>query len=46
MQINADSGGFIKKKNYNYEITEIENKITSVSGLAINFALTTVELWH
>ena len=32
-----------KKTDFNSKITEIENKITSVTGLATNSALTAVE---
>ena len=33
----------LKKTDYSSKITEIENKIPSISGLATNSALTTVE---
>ena len=33
----------LKKTNYNNKITETENNIPSVSGLATNSALTVVE---
>ena len=33
----------LKKPNYNAKITEIENKIASISGLAITTTLTEVE---
>ena len=33
----------LKKLNYNAKITEIENKIASISGLAITTTLTEVE---
>ena len=33
----------LKKLDYNAKITEIENKISSISGFATNAALTTVE---
>ena len=35
--------GLLKKLDYNAKITEIENKISSISGFATNAALTTVE---
>ena len=38
-----DTSGFVKKTNYNAKITEIEGKIPSISSLATNAALTTVE---
>ena len=38
-----DIGGPAEKTNYNVKITEIEGKIPSISGLATNAALTTVE---
>ena len=38
-----DTSGLVKKLDYNAQITEIENKIPSISGLATNAALTTVE---
>ena len=37
------SGLFTKLTDYNAEITEIEGKIPSISGLATNAALTAVE---
>ena len=33
----------VKKTDYNAKITEIESKISSISSLAANFALTAVE---
>ena len=33
----------LKKLDYNAKITEIENKISSISGFATNAALTTVK---
>ena len=38
-----DTIGLFNKTDYNAKITEIENKIPSISGLATNAALTTVE---
>ena len=38
-----DTSCLVKKTNYNTKITEIEGKIPSISGLAINAALTAVE---
>ena len=38
-----DTIGLFNKTDYNAKITEIENKIPSISGLATNGALTTVE---
>ena len=38
-----DTVGLFIKTDYNAKITEIENKIPSISGLATNAALTTVE---
>ena len=38
-----DPIAFVKKTDYGSKITEIENKIPSISGLAANSALTTVE---
>ena len=35
--------GLVKKTDYNAKITEIESKISSISSLAANFALTAVE---
>ena len=34
---------YLKKTNFNAKVTEIENKIPSISGLATNSALTAVE---
>ena len=34
----------VRKTNYNNKITEIENKISSIIGLARNAALTAVEI--
>ena len=39
----TDTNGFIKNANYNAKISEIENKIASISGLATNAALAAVE---
>ena len=39
---NIDSG-LVKKLDYNAKVTEIENKIPTISGLATNAALTVVE---
>ena len=38
-----DASGLVKKLDYNAIITEIENKISTISGLATNAALTAVE---
>ena len=38
-----DPIAFVKKTDYGSKITEIENKIPSISGLAANSALTAVE---
>ena len=35
--------GLLKKSDYNTKITDIENKIPRISGLATNSALTAVE---
>ena len=35
--------GLLKKLDYNAKITEIEHKISSISGFATNAVLTTVE---
>ena len=40
---NSDVSKLVKKTNYNNKIIEIENKTPSISGLAINAALTAVE---
>ena len=37
-----ETSGFVKKRDYNAKITEIEGNIPSISGLATNAALTTV----
>ena len=34
---------WLKKKNFNAKVTEIEGKIPSITGLATNSALTAVE---
>ena len=39
---NIDSW-LVKKLDYNVKVTEIENKIPTISGLATNAALTVVE---
>ena len=38
-----DTSAFVKKTDYSSNTTDIENKITSVIGLATNSALTAVE---
>ena len=38
-----NTSGLVKKTDYNPKITEIENKIPSISGLATNSALPAVE---
>ena len=38
-----DTSAFVKKTDYSSKITEIENKIPSISRLATNSALTVVE---
>ena len=38
-----DSSRLVKKTDYNAKITELENKIPSISGLATTSAVTTVE---
>ena len=38
-----DSSGLVRKTDYNAKITEIEDKIPSISGLGTNTALTAVE---
>ena len=40
---NPDTSGLVKKLNYNGNITEIENKIPNISGIATNAAITAVE---
>ena len=40
---NIDTSGLVKKTDYNIKITEIEDKIPDISGLATKTALTTVE---
>ena len=40
---NSDISGLVKKKDYDAKITELGNKIHSISGLATNAALTAVE---
>ena len=39
----SDTSELVKKLDYNAKISEIENKIPSISGLATNSALTAVE---
>ena len=39
----SDTSAFVKKTDYSSKITEIENKIPSISGLATNSSLTAVE---
>ena len=44
MQIEIpDTSGLAKKRDYNAKITEIENKIPSISGLATTYILNVVE---
>ena len=38
-----DTSSLVKKTDHNTKITEIENKISSISGLVTNAALTAVE---
>ena len=38
-----DGSGLVKKSDYNSKVTETENKTSTISGLAKNAALTTVE---
>ena len=38
-----DTSGLVKKTDYNTTFSEIENKVTSISGLATTSALTEVE---
>ena len=38
-----DVSGLVKKTNFNSKITEVEGKIPSISGLAINLELSAVE---
>ena len=38
-----DANSFVKKTDLNSKITEIENKILSITGLATNSALTAVK---
>ena len=38
-----DTSGHVKKLYYNSKITEIENKTSSINGLATNGALTATE---
>ena len=40
---NIDASGLVKKPDYNTKITEIEDKIPDISGLATKTALTTGE---
>ena len=40
---NLDTSAFGKKTDYSSKITEIENKIPSISSLTTNSALTTIE---
>ena len=39
----SDTSALVKKTDYNTKITQNEGKIPSISGLATNAALTTVE---
>ena len=41
---NPDTSGLVKKTDYNAKITEIEDKITTVTGFATTSALTAVEI--
>ena len=38
-----DTSGFVKKTDHNATFSEIENKVTNISGLATTSALTEVE---
>ena len=38
-----DTSGLVRKTDHNAKITEIEDKIPSISGLGTNTALTAVE---
>ena len=40
---NIDTSNFVLKTNFNTKLTELENKIPDISGLATKTALTTVE---
>ena len=40
---NRDTRGLVKKTDYNAEISETESEIPSISGLATNSALNSVE---
>ena len=39
----SDTSKLVKKSEYNAQISELENKIPSISGLVTTFALTAVE---
>ena len=39
---NIDTSDFVLKTDYNTKITQIENKITDITGLATKTALNTV----
>ena len=39
----SDTSKLVKKSDYNAKISELENKIPSISGLVTTSALTTVE---
>ena len=41
---NPDTSGLVKKTDYNAKITEIEDKITTITGFAATSALTAVEI--
>ena len=41
---NPDTSGHVKKTDYNAKITEIEDKITTITGFATTSALTAVEI--
>ena len=41
---NPDTSGLVKKTDYNAKITEIEDKITTITGFATTSALTAVEI--
>ena len=41
---NPDTSGLVKKTDYNAKITEIEDKITPITGFAATSALTAVEI--
>ena len=43
LKLNLDTSNFVKKLDYNVNVSEIEGKIPSISSLATTSALTTVE---